>query len=531
MDDIVYSSDDFGSTWTELGTPNFSGNISKAAIAENNSNILVVSNYQAIEKSIDGGYTYADIKGSLPNQYITDIAFDPNDDNVIVVTYGNYSYDNNKVFITTDQGGSWQNITYNLGNIPVRSVVIDHTDASTIYLGTEIGVYKKSMSGNSWTLYNQDLPNMSVLELEIMYGSNTLRAATWGRGLWEFTLDGRQSFPSILTTRITNQPTDTQPKVDIDQFVTSTISYDGVIANAYIQWSTDISSVVNTIPMTNTSGITWVSDSSIPNQAEGTKVYFKVFAEGDNNDITETYRYMYEVKANVLCTPSMDCSYNDGFQLVQVGDINNPSGCEGYGDFMDLSTDLEQGSNNQMTVTTGYGDQYVKVWIDYNDDLDFTSDEVVIDNYVIAPGQAAGSYTETIDFEIPENAVLGEHILRVKANWSGDVPADACTETTYGETEDYMVNIIESSLGLIENNFQYKPLVYPNPTLGNFSIDLGIIYNNVKITLTDINGRIIQFRNTLNGRFFDMEIDSSSGIYLLIVESGKNRAVIKIIKN
>ena len=141
MDDIVYSSDDFGSTWTELGTPNFSGNISKAAIAENNSNILVVSNYQAIEKSINGGYTYTNIKGSLPNQFITDIAFDPNDDNVIVVTYGNYNYDNNKVFITTDQGGSWQNITYNLGNMPVRSVVIDHTDASTIYLGTEIGVY------------------------------------------------------------------------------------------------------------------------------------------------------------------------------------------------------------------------------------------------------------------------------------------------------------------------------------------------------------------------------------------------------
>jgi len=531
MDDMVYSSDDFGSSWEQRGTPSFSGDISRAAIAENNSNILVVSNYQAIEKSIDGGYTYTDIKGSLPNQFITDIAFDPNDDNVIVVTYGNYNYDNNKVFITIDQGASWQNITYNLGNIPVRSVVIDHTDASTIYLGTEIGVYKKSMSENSWTLYNQDLPNMSVLELEIMYGSNTLRAATWGRGLWEFTLDGRQSFPSILTTRITNQPTDTQPKVDIDQFVTSTISYDGEIANAYIQWSTDISSVVNTTTMINTSDITWVTDSPIPNQTEGTKVYFKVFAEGDNNDITETYRYMYEVKANVLCTPSMDCSYNDGFQLVQVGDINNPSGCEGYGDFMDLSTDLEQGSNNQMTVTTGYGDQHVKVWIDYNDDLDFTSDEVVIDNYVIAPGQAAGSYTETIDFVIPENATLGEHILRAKTNWSGDVPADACDETQYGETEDYMVNIIESSLGLIENNFEYKPLVYPNPTVGNLSIDLGIIYNNVSITLTDINGRIIQFKNNLYGRFFDLEIENSSGMYLLIVESGKNKAVIRIIKN
>ena len=200
---------------------------------------------------------------------------------------------------------------------------------------------------------------------------------------------------------------------------------------------------------------------------------------------------------------------------------------------MDLSTDLEQGSNNQMTLTTGYGNQYVKVWIDFNDDLDFSSDEVVIDNYEIADGEdnANAPYTETIDFVIPENANLGEHILRVKSNWSTDVPVDACTETQYGETEDYMVNIVESSLGLIENNFEYKPLVYPNPTVGDFSIDLGTIYNNVKITLTDINGRIIQFRNTLNGRFFDLEIDSSSGMYLLTVESGKNRAVIKIIKN
>ena len=364
-----------------------------------------------------------------------------------------------------------------------------------------------------------------------MYGSNTLRAATWGRGLWEYSIDGREDFPTILTTEISNQPTDTQPKVNIDQYVTSTITYDGEISNAYVEWSTDLSSNINTISMTNSSGNIWVSDTHIPNQEEGTKVYFKVFAEGQNNDISETYRYMYEVKANVLCTPSMNCDYNDGFQLVQIGDINNPSGCEGYGDFMNLITDLEQGSNNQLTVTTGYGDQYIKVWIDFNDDLDFSSDEVVVDNYVIAPGQGSGSYTETIALSIPENANLGQHILRAKANWSGDVPADACIETTYGETEDYMVNIVESSLGLVENNFNNKPLVYPNPTIGNFSLDLGAVYSNVSITLTDINGRIIKFENKLNGRFFNLEIDNSQGIYLLTVKSGKNTAVIRVIKN
>ena len=94
-----------------------------------------------------------------------------------------------------------------------------------------------------------------------------------------------------------------------------------------------------------------------------------------------------------------------------------------------------------------------------------------------------------------------------------------------------MVNIVESSLGLVENNFNDKPLVYPNPTIGNFSLDLGAVYSNVSITLTDINGRIIKFENKLNGRFFNLEIDNSQGIYLLTVKSGKNTAVIRVIKN
>ena len=104
-----------------------------------------------------------------------------------------------------------------------------------------------------------------------------------------------------------------------------------------------------------------------------------------------------------------------------------------------------------MTVTTGYGDQFVKVWIDYNNDLAFTEDEVIINNYEIADGEAGGSHTETINFTIPENANLGEHILRAKTNWGAEVPIDPCTETDYGETEDYTVIIQEASLGIIDN--------------------------------------------------------------------------------
>lgn len=525
----VTVSEDFGSTWNDRGTPFNDSSITYATIAENNSNIMTVTNYDQIKISSDGGNTFTSISEGLTGNYITDVAFDPNDDNTIVVTYGTYWGDNNKVYITNDQGLTWNNITYNLGYLPVRSVVIDHTENSNIYIGTEIGVYKKSMVSNTWELYSQGLPNMSILELEVMYGSNTLRAATWGRGLWEYALDGRVDHPSILSTQITNQPTDNQPKYSIDQFITSVIEYQNTLSDVYVKWSVDEPIFDNTIPMSNTSDNTWVSDSSIPNQEEGVKVYFKVFAEGNNQDITETYKFMFKVKANIYCTPSMDCSVGDGLQLFQLADINNPSECEGYGDFTNISTELEQGSTNNLTITTGYGDQFLSVWIDYNDDFEFSDDELVVDSFEIADGQAAGSYSETLDFVIADDAQLGSHLMRAKTNWSGPVPTDACDETAYGETEDYMVEIIESSLGVNEFN-DSKVKLYPNPTTGIFTIDLGNEIENTEISIHDLNGRLIKVFYKSNKSLINIDLELGLGLYFVTVISDNKKSIFKLLK-
>ena len=529
MTNILYRSDDFGSTWTTLGNSLFSGNIQNAAIAENDSNIIAVSDYNRLKISNDGGLTFTEVSQGLPNQFITDIAFDPNNDNTIIVTYGSYGNNGQKVYISENQGNSWQNITHNLGNMPIRSVVIDHTENSTIYLGAEIGVYKKGMDENSWYLFNENLPNTTVMELEVVYGSNTLRGTTWGRGLWEYSLDGRENHPSILTTRISNQPTETQPKEGLDQFVTSTIQYEGELNNVYVEWYTESSS--DNIQMFNSEGDTWISETAIPNFEAGTKVFFKVFAESTSGLISETYKFMYELRENILCTPSMNCEYNDGFQLFQLQDINNVSSCEGYGDFTSISTDLEQGAEYEITVTTGYGDQYVKVWIDYNDDLDFTEDEVIVNNYIMAPGVAGGVYTETIDIVIPENAELGQHILRAKANWAGDVPIDPCIETTYGETEDYSVTIVEQGLGIIENSFPENPIIYPNPTEGNISVDLRQNYSNIIIGLTDILGKQISTQYYTEASIINLNITQDKGIYFMTVIAENKKVVFKLVKN
>ena len=47
-------------------------------------------------------------------------------------------------------------------------------------------------------------------------------------------------------------------------------------------------------------------------------------------------------------------------------------------------TNVEQGGTHDVTMTTGYGNQYVRIWIDFNDDYAYTIDELVLDNYIIA---------------------------------------------------------------------------------------------------------------------------------------------------
>jgi hypothetical protein len=65
-----------------------------------------------------------------------------------------------------------------------------------LYIGTDIGVFHKDSTMTEWQFYNQDLPFVSVRELEIQYSAGKLRAATFGRGVWESDLN---SFPSSVS--------------------------------------------------------------------------------------------------------------------------------------------------------------------------------------------------------------------------------------------------------------------------------------------------------------------------------------------
>ncbi len=99
------------------------------------------------------------------------------------------------VYASTDGGASWTNITRNLPQAPVSGIVIDPNDANTVYVALDTGVYITTAvttcaTENCWSVYGIGLPNSPVVQLTSFNsdGQSLLRAATYGRGIWQVPL-------------------------------------------------------------------------------------------------------------------------------------------------------------------------------------------------------------------------------------------------------------------------------------------------------------------------------------------------------
>ncbi len=262
--------------------------------------------------------------------------------------------------------------------------------------------------------------------------------------------------------------------------------------------------------------------------ALGSNVNISVTTFLENDENLENDSISENITLELWCQPAMDCSFGDGMTDFTFGDISNPSGCEGYGDFTYLSTELVAGETYDMYFETGYGSQLYKVWIDFNDDYNFTTDEIILETPTLASGQGPGTYFGTIPVTISANAPYGEHMMRVKSNYGAAVPDDSCEVTQYGETEDYTVNIVESlSIEEIDGSLIK---VFPNPSDGIYNINL----NGEILTfeISNILGQFLKNGKLENGNNMLDLTNQKIGTYFLklISNSGKTKTI-KLIKH
>jgi len=258
------------------------------------------------------------------------------------------------------------------------------------------------------------------------------------------------------------------------------------------------------------------ADLSVQNQIYtiAARTNFAPDSNPANDEATKTVQ-----NSIIYCNPNLDCSFGDGFTLVAVEQINNPSACEGYGDFTNQVASFSAGQTYQVTFTTGYGDQHVKGWIDFNDDGTFATNEIVVQNFVIAPGQGAGTYTETTDLVIPAGVQSGIHRMRFKSNWQAEVPADACEITNYGETEDYSADV-DGVLGITQAAISNAELIVTSGQNNQFDIALVTSYEDrASIGIYNVLGQLLAFNYIeKEGDRFNYPLDMSyaaSGVYII----------------
>ncbi len=514
----VYRSSDFGQTWVNQGTSLASGVIDRAAVAYNNADVIAIATDNKLEISTNGGQNFTNRYIGLPQRNIVDMTFAPHNDSIILICYGNYQNDLKKVYITLDQGSTWTNITdAGIGDMPILSVAIDHSSNPNLYVGAEIGVFTKPLQGGTWTLYNTSLPNTAVKDLEVMFGSNTLRAATWGRGMWETDLVGRAAYPKINYSFLSQEESFVSPKFGVDQYINAQINYGGNLSSVYATWSDSDMSLDSLVAMQNTGDSTWQSIRPITNYPIGTKLYFKIYAVGAANDTSETIRFCYTVKPFTYCNASGTGSAFSGnyIDYISLGAYQKVSAKEGYGNFTNEYIALDAQTTYQFLVAlrNAPNQDSVHAWIDYNKNGDFDDDERIIFPPIDPNKQSIGTFTT--------RAWLGTDTLRMRVlNQRGLGIPTSCGDFV-GEVEDYSVVLSGSGISVAENLNENDFSAYPNPF--NQSLELAWERSQADalvLKVSNSKGQVVF--NEMISNTGSLKIDTQNwpkGIYLVQFDS------------
>jgi PKD repeat protein len=263
-------------------------------------------------------------------------------------------------------------------------------------------------------------------------------------------------------------------------------------------------------------------------------------AQGSDGE-TKT-NYITVAQATGPCTPSVTGPCDEYIQNVTLNTINNTTTCAtgGYVSYTSISTSLTKGTQYSMTVTPAIGanagaytGDEIAVWIDYNNDFTFSSTERVA--YVLV----ATGWSNQFTFTVPTTAITGAVRMRVRISYSvvaeSGAPIDPCAVATFGETEDYTVNIIAgggSGVG-IEENVLNAASIYPNPTTDLLNVDLSQVSEEVQsVSILDVTGKVIQTTAVNASKIVNFDLTAiASGLYYVRIASGTNSVVKQIVKN
>ncbi|WP_370226068.1 M14 family zinc carboxypeptidase [Mesoflavibacter sp.] len=461
-----------------------------------------------------------------------------NSTSVVVQYYSKWDIERNYDFVeilgSTDGGNNWQSLCgkYTKPNATSNTTTHDNKGGSSNFQANSMGQVYDGDRRDNWVMEEIaiDAANNSYL-----LGANNVKFR------FRFRTDG---------SNVSENYTTTSDGFFIDDFK---------IISIQIPCQTDVPVNVSTSSITATEAtVTW---DAIPSATYDLR--YRVLGSSTWTDIlnvtTSSYTITnllatttYEVEVRSKCdTATSSYSSTINFTTTEVNycdsngqstsdeyignvtlnTINNDSGIgitdTGYSDYTYIITDLDKTLTHNISVSkiwTGtMWNEAVTVWIDFNKDGDFEDAGETVFN-----SPASQTTPVTGNFSIPGNAIIGSTRMRVSMKYNAS-PA-SCESFSYGEVEDYTVNITEPSLS--NNQFTINDVkIYPNPFNNSFNISLSsnFIGHKIEVSVYDMRGRLIIQENSV----FDQKainVDNlksiSNGTYFIKIKDLENQQLI-----
>jgi chitodextrinase len=408
------------------------------------------------------------------------------DDAVITVngTAGPFSVSSQNT-ATTYSGGTSQTVTWNVAGTTANGVNAANVD---ILWSTD--------SGNTWTTLLSGTPNDGSQAVTIPNASTTTgRIMVKGSNHIFFDVNN-----SNITVNAGSGSTDTTPPsapaltASGTTSTTTNLSWSGATDNVAV---TGYDVYQGSSLIGSTASTSYTVTSLTPSTTYSFTVKAKD-AAGNNSVSSNTVSVTTLAGSTVTyCSATSTNTADERIGNVKFGTINNTStGTAGYENFTSVSTNVTRGTAYAISVTpvwtsTKYNEAYA-VYIDYNKDGDFTdSGELAWTKTGSQTSPVTGSIT------IPSTATLGATRMRVMMQYSS-VPSSSCGSYTYGQVEDYTLNIVSSGRG---DDFATKDLItdiklYPNPARDILNVSNT---TNEDYKIFDMGGKLINSGNLKGG--------------------------------
>ncbi|UTW63971.1 PKD domain-containing protein [bacterium SCSIO 12741] len=378
--------------------------------------------------------TWTDLTSGMPSSGApSDLEAHPWDPDVIYMTKST------RVYVSTNKGQSWTNISGNLPGVALRTIVYDRFSQGGLFVGGTPGVYYIDSSMTQWTGYSDGLPgDVSVTELEIFYdtiapANSRLRAGTYGRGMWSAPLfDIGSRAPEVKLYGDTGYHCMQNPLKFFADSSENATSWN---------WSFSPASV-NFV-----SGTTAASENIEVNFTQPGFYSVTLIVSNYYGEDTITYQNAVHVDsgylANCVTTTQATSATQRGISNVSLaGMMNMTATFDGTNSNHDYSCNkvahLEPSTQYTLSVTTSSQAEFVEVYIDYNGDGDFTDAGENILSLTQGVGMRSGSFTTP-------SSPMTNKALRMRVISDPAAISQPCQALTQGESEDYGIFFNEPS--------------------------------------------------------------------------------------